>query len=128
MLGALLRACLCLAIGEALNGAGLVPVTGSVIGLCLFALSLIATGRVGDDVVRRTDAVMPHYGLLYVPAGVGLGALLPEIEPRLLPMLAGILVGSVITVAATAMVAGYLVRQREPRTPGLNALAALAKR
>ncbi len=110
MLTVLLRPCLCLALGEGLAIQADIPIAGAVLGLCLFALMLLREGGACAQTQAVVGTVMPHYGMLYVPAGVGILNHASSLPIRAIPILVGVVVGTVVTVAITGLVSEGLTR------------------
>jgi putative effector of murein hydrolase LrgA (UPF0299 family) len=113
---------LCQLIGEAIAfGTGL-PVPGPVIGLVLCVLLLAARDAMGrmapaelhDGTFERTGSgILSHLSLLFVPAGVGVIQRLDVLAGNAVPILAAVLVSTVLSLAVTALVFTF-VAQRTP--------------
>ena len=87
-----------------------VPVPGSAIGLALFTTWLAARGGPDDAVDLLFDTTSPHFGLFFIPAAVGFVAnaeVLAEFWPYLL---LAIIFGTSATLAATGLLAQFLLR------------------
>ena len=92
-------------VGTGLQRAGHLPLPGPVIGLFLLALLLAARpawrSRGLDPVA---GGLLRHMGLLFVPAGVGLIDHLDLVRTQTLPLLAGLVGSTLLTLAVTALV------------------------
>lgn len=97
-------------VAAQLAGTGLhltfhLPLPGPVIGLFLLAL-LLAVRPAGQS--RSMDQVagglLRHMGLLFVPAGVGLIDHLDLLRAETLPLLAGLVGSTLLSLAGTALV------------------------
>lgn len=119
MLLELSRVSLCLALGEILHRSGLAPVTGAVLGLLLLYANLLYLGRVPKELGALADCVLQQFGMLFVPAGVGITTQLGVFDDHVAAILAAVLIGSGVTIAITALVADHLAQAlRSPsRTP-----------
>lgn len=115
MVEALSRVLLWLALGEALaRGAGL-PVPGPVVGLLLLYADLACAGGVPQPLAELADGGLRHLAVVFVPAGVAVTAHLDLLREDLLPILAAVVGGTLVTVALTAVVVERLAC---PGAPG----------
>ncbi|SFM34995.1 CidA/LrgA family protein [Methylobacterium pseudosasicola] len=101
MLEAIARVIVWLGLGEVLTRLGLVPVPGPVIGLVLLYLDLLWHRSLPDDLGRLADRMLALFGLLFVPAGVGVIAHADVLQAELLPIVAAIVGGTTVTLLAT---------------------------
>jgi holin-like protein len=101
MLEAIARVIVWLGLGEVLTRLGLVPVPGPVIGLVLLYLDLLWHRRLPDDLGRLADRMLALFGLLFVPAGVGVIAHAGVLQAELVPIVAAIVGGTTVTLLAT---------------------------
>ena len=92
-------------VGTGLQRAGHLPLPGPVIGLFLLALLLAARpawrSRGLDPVA---GGLLRHMGLLFVPAGVGLIDHLDLVRTQTLPLMAGLVGSTLLTLVVTALV------------------------
>lgn len=94
-------------VGEMLSYASGGQVPGPVIGVALLAITLIATrrlpGAAGMEQSTGTvaDGLLANLGILFVPAGVGIIQHLDLVMSMGLPILAAILVSTVVTLMVT---------------------------
>lgn len=103
MIEAISRVLLWLALGEAIaRGAGL-PVPGAVVGLLLLYGDLARAGDVPRPLAELADGGLRHLAIVFVPAGVGVTAHLELLRDDLLPILAAVVGGTLVTVALTAV-------------------------
>jgi holin-like protein len=113
---------LCQLIGEAIAyGTGL-PVPGPVIGLMLCVLLLAVRDRVGrvvprelhDGTFERTGTgLLSHLSLLFIPAGVGVIQRLDVLAGNAVPILAALVVSTVLSLAVTAGVFSFVARRTQ---------------
>jgi holin-like protein len=114
MLEAIARVTLWLGLGEILTRLGIVPVPGAVTGLVLLYLDLLWHRNLPDDLGRLADRMLALFGLLFVPAGVGVVAHADVLRAELLPIAAAILGGTTVTLLATITTL-MLMRSRSRR-------------
>ena len=103
-----LRVLLCLCAGEILSGIGALPFPSSVIALVLLLANLALIGEVPQQLGRLADHILSVLGMLFVPTGVGMLAYTHLLRTEFAPIAAAILVGTLITIAATAFAAERL--------------------
>ena len=121
MLEAIARVIVWLGLGEILTRLGLVPVPGPVIGLVLLYLDLLWHRNLPDDLGRLADRMLALFGLLFVPAGVGVVAHADVLQAELLPIVAAIVGGTTVTLLATVAalaLARSWTSQRKPTDHG----------
>ena len=106
------RVVLCLALGEVIASTTSLHIPGAVIGLVLLYASLSLLGRVPDALGSLADGILKNLGLLFVPAGVGIIGYLHLLRTDLLPIVAALLGGTVVTIGVVAFVADRLTRLR----------------
>ncbi len=110
---------LCQLIGEAVaHGTGM-PVPGPVIGLVLCVLLLVLRDRIGrfaprelrDGTFESTGSgLLSHLSLLFIPAGVGVIQRLDVLAGNAVPILAAVLVSTVLALGVTAGVFTLVAR------------------
>jgi holin-like protein len=101
-------------LGDLIAAATSLPIPGMVIGLMLLLCSLgIRSWRLGsqravpDALNRVAGTLHGHFGLLFVPAGVGVVANIDRLETDGLALLAAVLLSTAVTIAITAMIAAW---------------------
>ncbi len=104
MLPAILILLLFQALGEVLVRLLRVPVPGPVAGMGLLFLWLQARGGAGRRLERVSRELLQHLGLFFVPAGVGVVVLGPRLLAAWKPLLAAIILGTLVTLIVTALV------------------------
>lgn len=80
------------------------PVPGPVLGMILLFLTLLMRGGTGRAVDSASSALLSHLSLLFVPAGVGLMVHFDRITDEWLPISVALVVGTLVTMAATAAI------------------------
>jgi holin-like protein len=94
-----------LGVGEIAAKSGLVPLPAPVTGLILLYAELVIRGKLPDDLGTLADRILQFLGMLFVPAGVGVIAHLDILKTEAVPILAGVIGGTAITLTVTAIVA-----------------------
>lgn len=116
----------CQLAGEVLAKTFSLPVPGPVIGIVVLVAGLLVwrlTGRgdaIADDrlsIATVSDGFLRHLALLFVPAGVGVVALAPQLGPHALPLLVAILVSTAVTLVVTVLVFVAVRRLTGGRAP-----------
>jgi putative effector of murein hydrolase LrgA (UPF0299 family) len=114
---------LCQLVGEAIAHGGGLPIPGPVIGLVLCVLLLAARDRLRpymlaelrDGTFERTGlGLLGHLSLLFVPAGVGVIQRLDVLSVNAVPIIAALVVSTVLGLAVTALVFTAIARLTEP--------------
>jgi holin-like protein len=114
-------------LGQVIGDAVTLPIPGVVIALLLLLSALALRGwwlgpehAVPDVLSRMAKALHDHFGLLFVPAGVGIVDNFGRLAAHVPALLAAVLLSTIATIAVTALVAA-----RRPSTvPLRNAAAA----
>jgi holin-like protein len=89
-------------IGEALAYATGLPVPGPVIGMALLFLAWPWLQRLHDRLGSVSDSLLANFGLLFVPAGVGVMLHAGLIALWWAPLLAGVVVSTAVTMLLAA--------------------------
>ena len=99
-------------LGDLIAAAVGLPVPGVVVGLLLFLTALAlrgwwlgSGGAVPDPLNRVAKGLHDHFGLLFVPAGVGIIGNLDWIAADGLALFAVVLFSTVTTITVTALIA-----------------------
>jgi holin-like protein len=108
-------------LGELLRAAFHVPVPGPVIGMFLLAAILIITeeGRepaivaaTQEPLQRLSHSLLAWMGLFFVPAGAGLVAQADLLKREWLPILAGVIGSTILSILATGLTMYFLLQPR----------------
>ncbi len=113
MLPVVLTLLICQALGELLVRLLGVPLPGAVAGLVLLFAWMAWRGGPSRRLERFSRELLQHLGLFFVPAGVGILALGPRLAQAWKPILAAVLLGTMVTLAVTALVFRALCFRRE---------------
>ncbi len=105
----------CQLAGEVIARASGIPLPGPVIGMAILFVGLMIRGGVPEPLQQTTKAILDHLSLLFVPAGVGVMLYLPLIADEWLPISSAIIVGTLVTIAATAWVMAAVLKRSEAR-------------
>lgn len=81
-----------------------VPIPGPVLGMVMLFITLWIRGSAPESVETASTALLSHLSLLFVPAGVGMMAHFSRIADEWLPIALALLLSTVITMVATALV------------------------
>lgn len=113
MVQALFALLVCQLAGEVIVRAGDLPVPGPVVGLVLLLGGLLALRRLPGELERASTGLLSHLSLLFVPAGVGVMVHAQRIRADWLPLAAGVVVSTVLTIAVTAVVFRLIERMQQ---------------
>lgn len=80
------------------------PIPGPVLGMVMLFITLLIRGRTPASVDQASSALLSHLSLLFVPAGVGMMAHFGRIADEWVPITLALLLSTVITMAATALI------------------------
>jgi holin-like protein len=105
-------------VGEVLRQTLHLPLPGPLIGMVLLTVLLVTRGSAGaaaqravpPPLLKAANGLIANMGLLFVPAGVGIIAELGVLRQQWLPILAGLLVSTVLGLAVTGLVMHHVSR------------------
>jgi holin-like protein len=80
------------------------PVPGPVIGMGLLFATLALRGHVSNDLRQTAQNLLQHLSLLFVPAGVGVMLHVQRLKDEWWPLLAAVVVSTLLTLVVTAWV------------------------
>lgn len=89
-------------LGEAVAHVTHLPVPGPVLGMVGLFLAWPQLQRLHDRLGGVADALLAHFGLLFVPAGVGVMLHAGLIAAWWAPLLLGVVLSSAVTMLAAA--------------------------
>lgn len=87
------------------------PLPGPVIGMLLLLATLAVRRRIPESVDAASGALLSHLSLLFVPAGVGVMVHFDLIGAQWVPILAALLVSTVVSLTLSAIVMRTLARR-----------------
>jgi holin-like protein len=119
MIVAVLLLIACELVGEFAREALNLPVPGPVIGM--FFLAAVLTLRkdrpdakaIPDALGQTAETLISHMGLLFVPAGVGIIAEAGLLRQEWLPIAAGLIGSTVLSLVVTGLVMHWTTRPRD---------------
>ena len=98
--------------GEALVRLAGLPIPGPVAGMALLFAALLFRGRSPRALAADAGGLGQHLTLLFVPAGDGVMMYMGQVAAEWLPIVAALLVSTVLAIAATALTFAWLVRRQ----------------
>ena len=98
--------------GEALVRLAGLPIPGPVAGMALLFAALLLRGKAPRALAAAAGGLGQHLSLLFVPAGVGVMMYVGQVAAEWLPIVAALLVSTVLAIAATALTFAWLVRRQ----------------
>ncbi|MBL1271086.1 MAG: CidA/LrgA family protein [Oceanospirillales bacterium] len=81
-----------------------VPIPGPVLGMVMLFVTMMIRGQAPESVEQASTALLSHLSLLFVPAGVGMMTHFGRIADEWLPITLALLLSTVITMVATALI------------------------
>ncbi len=121
MLEELARVLLWLGLGEVLARLGILPIPGPVIGLVLLYANTLFRRELPENLGALADRILQYLGMLFVPAGVGVIAYLDRLQTEIVPIVAAVIGGTVVTIGVTALAAERLSVRAPQRQPEAEA-------
>jgi holin-like protein len=80
------------------------PIPGPVLGMVMLFVTLMIRGKAPESVDQASTALLSHLSLLFVPAGVGMMAHFGRIADEWVPITLALLLSTIITMVATALI------------------------
>jgi putative effector of murein hydrolase LrgA (UPF0299 family) len=112
----------CELAGDLLRQMLALPVPGPVIGMSILAAALTfrkegSTSKwsITESLECTAEPLIRHMGLLFVPAGVGLIAEIAVLRSEWLPIAAGLIGSTLLSLAVTGLVMHWSIRRRAAR-------------
>jgi putative effector of murein hydrolase LrgA (UPF0299 family) len=122
MIPALLVLLGCELAGNALHQMVGLPVPGPVIGMSILAAALAfrkgganSGSPITGSLEQTAENLIRHMGLLFVPAGVGLVAEIDVLWSEWLPIAAGLIGSTLLSLVVTGLVMHWSIRRRAAR-------------
>jgi holin-like protein len=104
-------------IGESLAHLAGLPIPGPVLGMALLFLAWPALGALHTRLTAVADTLLANFGLLFVPAGVGVMLHAGLIAAWWAPLLLAVVLSTALTMGATAWLFQALRRRRRGGQP-----------
>ena len=98
--------------GEALVRLAGWPIPGPVAGMALLFAALLLRKQAPDAMAVAAGGLGQHLSLLFVPAGVGVMMYIGQVTDEWLPILAAVVVSTVLAIAATALTFSWFVQRQ----------------
>lgn len=117
MLGSFTLILACQLVGETLVALFGLPLPGSVLGLLLLFLVLLARRRIGRSLERVSRGILANLGLLFVPVAVGMMTQVEALTAEAVPIAAAVLIGTVVTMLVTGWTMQVLDRRSRKEQP-----------
>jgi holin-like protein len=117
MLEEIARVLVWLGLGEILARLGVLPIPGPVIGLMLLYCNILFRRELPKNLGALADRILQYLGMLFVPAGVGVIAYLDRLQTEIVPIVAAVIGGTVVTIVMTAWAAEQFSLRTEQRQP-----------
>ena len=95
-------------LGELISKFALPTLPGPVIGLVLLIVWLILRKGINHDLATVADGFSQYFGLLFVPAAVGVVLFLPQLKANALAIVSALVASVVLTIATSAIVVRFL--------------------
>ena len=99
--------------GEALVRLAGLPIPGPVAGMALLFAALLLRGKAPKALAAAAGGLGQHLSLLFVPAGVGVMMYVGRVTDEWQPIVAALVVSTVLAMAATALTFAWLARWQE---------------
>jgi holin-like protein len=119
MIAAFLLLIACELVGEVVREAFRLAIPGPVIGMFFLAAALtfrkdkLDAPAIPDVVGQTAETLISHMGLLFVPAGVGIIAEAGLLRAQWLPIVAGLIGSTILSLAVTGLVTHWTMRSRD---------------
>jgi holin-like protein len=97
--------------GEALVRLAGWPIPGPVAGMALLFAALLLRKQAPDAMTVAAGGLGQHLSLLFVPAGVGVMMYIGQLTDEWLPILAAVVLSTVLAIATTALTFAWLVHR-----------------
>ncbi|HEY1941019.1 MAG TPA: CidA/LrgA family protein [Roseiarcus sp.] len=110
-------------VGEILSRLFHLPLPGPVVGMFLLAVALVLRGGSRPEnaapgaLADTANALVGNMGLLFVPAGVGIISEVGVLRSEWLPILAGMVVSTALSLVVTGLVMQHVSRRAEKSAP-----------
>ena len=126
MLAAFVSLLVCQLAGEAVVRVAALPVPGPVVGMMLLFALLLMRAPLPKQTGDTADGLLQHLSLLFVPAGVGVVQHVALLGDDGLRLLAVVVLGTVIALAATALTFAGVARLMGVSEQGVDAAESKA--
>ena len=104
-------------VGEVATLVLQLPVPGPVLGMTLLFLTLLVRGSVIPSLDTAANALLDRFSLLFVPAGVGVMVHFDLLAKQWLPIVAALVLSTILTLTGTAAMMEIARRILSKRVP-----------
>lgn len=104
MLASLTLLLVCQLVGTIIQQVFALPVPGAVIGMVILFVALVRQVTLPTGLSTTSQSLLGHLSLLFVPAGVGIIQQLSLLKQQWIPILAALILSSVVTLIVTGWV------------------------
>lgn len=108
MISGLVQILLFQSLGELISRFALPTLPGPVIGLVLLVIWLVLRKEVDEHLATVADGFSQYFGLLFVPAAVGVVLFLPQLKANALAIICALVGSVVLTIGVSAFVVRFL--------------------
>ena len=108
MISGLVQILLFQSLGELISRFALPTLPGPVIGLVLLVVWLVLRKEVDEHLATVADGFSQYFGLLFVPAAVGVVLFLPQLKANALAIICALVGSVVLTIGVSAFVVRFL--------------------
>jgi holin-like protein len=108
MLSGLVQILLFQSLGEVVSRFALPTLPGPVIGLVLLVIWLVLRKEVNEHLAVVAGGFSQYFGLLFVPAAVGVVLFLPQLKANAFAIICALVASVVLTIASSALVVRFL--------------------
>jgi holin-like protein len=112
MIRALAVLLLCQLAGTVVQEAAGLPVPGPVLGMVLLLAILAWRGGPSLSLHSTSQGLLKYFGLLFVPAGVGVVTELPVLRANALALIVAIPVSTILALVVTGVLMQFFLRNR----------------
>lgn len=105
--------CAFAAIGELISQLLPFPFPGPIIGLLLLLIALRLRLISLKQVAPISDQLLGHLSLFFIPSGVGLMVMWPQIQRVALPLMVATIVSTLFVLAAVGLTVQYFARRED---------------
>lgn len=108
MIAGLVQILLFQSLGELISQFALPTLPGPVIGLVLLILWLVIRKEINPELAGVADGFSQYFGLLFVPAAVGVVLFLPQLKANAFAIVCALIGSVLLTIATSAVVVRFL--------------------
>jgi putative effector of murein hydrolase LrgA (UPF0299 family) len=98
-------------LGEIISKFLLPTLPGPVIGLVLLVLWLVIRKGINAELAAVADGFSQYFGLLFVPAAVGVVLFLPQLKANALAIISALVASVILTIGSSALVVRFLSKE-----------------